>query len=67
MTKITDQQKSLLHLIVRTRDIGDGWRQVSDTLWGVVSANAVPELMELDVELKRVRLSPEGIIVMGWM
>lgn len=67
MTNITDQQKSLLHLIVRTRDIGDGWRQVSETLWSVVSANAVPELVELDVELKRVRLSPEGTIVMRWL
>jgi hypothetical protein len=64
---MTEEQKSLLRLVARSPDIGDGWRQVSDVLWTHVQKWAHPGLTEIDEGLKRIRLSPDGLIVMRYL
>jgi len=64
---ITDNQKIMLRLIERSPDIGDGWRQSSTPLWQHVVDQSPPALVELDHEQKRVRFTPEGIIIMRWL
>ena len=65
-TLITEYQKNMLRLIVRSPDTGNGWRPVSNYLWNLVLEQAHPDLTELDHENKRVRLSPEGITEMKY-
>jgi hypothetical protein len=64
---ITDNQKIMLRLIERSPDIGEGWRQCSTPLWPHVVDQSPPDLVELDHEQKRVRFTPEGIIIMRWL
>lgn len=67
MRGISENQKIMLDLIQRSPDIGDGWRQVSDGLWGHVVEQAHPDLTELDTTTKRVRFTDEGITVMRYL
>lgn len=67
MGDITEKQKSMLRLIQRSPDIGEGWRQVSKLLWRLVVDQGHPELTELDAEHMRVRLTAEGETVMRYM
>ena len=57
----------MLRLIQRTTDSGEGWRQVSGFLRDLVVEQSHPELTELDQENKRVRFTPEGLIVMKYL
>jgi hypothetical protein len=65
--KPTPRDVELLRLILRSPDVGDGWRNVSGVLWEHVVKNAVIDLVEFDYENKRVRFSPEGVIVMRYL
>ena len=65
-TPITENQKIMLRLIERSADTGDGWRPVSNPLWRHVLDQAHLDLTELDHKNKRVRLTPEGIILMKY-
>ena len=58
--------KTMLRLIERSADIGEGWRQVSDALWDHVTENCHPDLVELDVVSKRVRFTPDGVVLMKY-
>lgn len=40
--------KSFLRLVQRSKDIGDGWRQVSAVLWPLVIGFENKELIEVD-------------------
>jgi hypothetical protein len=66
-TPITDNQKTMLRLIERSADTGDGWRLVSNPLWKHVLDQSHPDLTEIDHENKRVRFTPEGITVMKYL
>lgn len=66
MNTLVDRDKSLLKLIGRSKDVGDGWRKVSVTLWPMVSM-ANPDLVELDDENHRVRLTDTGTIVLTYL
>lgn len=54
-----DEGKSFIGLLKRSKNIGDGWRQVSDALWEFVKAQAAkqPSVFELDHSNKRIRFA----------
>lgn len=54
---------SLIALIERSKDIGDGWRECSDICWQLVQENyAEEDLFDLDHERQRVRIKPKPSI-----
>ena len=57
---IPRQDQEFLKLLWRSPDRGDGWRSVSDTCWQLVEMFTTPELIEVDKENRRVRLTNEG-------
>lgn len=63
---ITDNQRTMLRLIERSPDVGDGWRQVSSVLWRHVLDQAHPDLTELDRRNLRVRLNEKGRTVLEY-
>lgn len=64
MGKLTDQQIAFIRLIERSDDLGDGWRSVSKAVWPLVQKTVLPgELLEIDTENRRVRLSDKGEVV----
>lgn len=63
MSKITENNVIFFRLIQRSKDLGDGWRQVSDVLWRYALEQHHEELTELDHENKRIRFTPEGEII----
>lgn len=67
MNKISFDQASFLKLILRSADIGDGWRQVSPQLWPLVETFKHPELLELKDEARQARLSNRGLIVADYI
>ena len=70
---MTDQKRKsafeFLRLIERSPDVGDGWREVSDTLWVPIRSwtKDFQELIELHPTEQRVGLTHEGQIVMKWL
>ena len=64
--KITETEWALLRLIQRSADIGDRWRQVSQPIWPVVIANSQSDLVELDIHKFRVRLTPDGEVLVRY-
>jgi len=63
---LTENQISMLRLIHRSPDIGEGWRQVSSVLWPHVLKQRHPDLTEIDEPLLRVRITSEGEAVMRY-
>jgi hypothetical protein len=60
---------TLLRLIERSPDRGDGWRSVSDTLWPYISEQCAkfPTLVEIEHgDPGRVRLTTEAENVLRW-
>lgn len=57
---ISTQDKDFLRLIARSPDRGDGWRSVSKVCWTLVEQFGTPELIEVDSDNMRVRLTPDG-------
>jgi hypothetical protein len=57
---ITDQDKHFLRLVARSPDRGDGWRTVSETCWPLVEQVGTKELIEVDKDNMRVRLTSDG-------
>lgn len=64
---MTQQDKNFIKLIQRSPDHGNGWRQVSDLCWELILEFKQPDLIEIDTELKRVRLSHDGTIVAKYL
>lgn len=69
MSKISDRTRDLLQLVERSKDVGQGWRHVSDVLWPHVQnwAGEAPELFELRLDEQFIRLSPEGTTVLRYL
>lgn len=67
MTELSQQDKNFLALILRSPNIGDGWRQVSKTLWPLVDMFGRQELIEINKDELRIRLSETGKIVIDYI
>lgn len=65
--KLSQPQRDLLRLIVRSPDNGDGWRKVSKLLWPTVTQYTNPALVELDADNMRLRLTTEGQTVARYL
>ncbi len=59
----------ILRLIERSKDIGDGWRQCSQRLWPAITTEAakLEELVELDKENQRIRITAAGKTLLKWV
>ena len=68
-SKLTENQSTYLRLARRSDKDSEGWSNVSDGLWAHSQAMAasMPELIEIDLELRRVRLTPTGTIVLDYL
>ena len=65
---LSEHECSLLKLIHRSRDLGDGWKQCSEPLWlGLILPYAKLELVELNQDKKQVRLSEKGKVVVEYL
>lgn len=66
--KLGAKDIDFLRLIQRSHDIGDGWRQMSETLWlFLVPRFEYKELLELNETERKVRLSERGKIVVEYL
>lgn len=67
MSKLSPTDKSFLQLILRSPDLGEGWRNVSNALWRFVEEFSAQELLDRDGNLKRVRLSEKGKVIADYL
>lgn len=65
--KLTTMERDFLALVQRSPDIGDGWRQSGKMLWPTISGFSRPELIEIDEDKLRVRLSEAGRTVARYL
>lgn len=56
---IFDEQKSFRDLVARSKNIGNGWRKVSDSLWNFakLQASKQPAVFEIDDERQLIRFA----------
>lgn len=45
-SRLSDHAKSTIRLILRSSDLGDGWRRVSPACWSLIERFAHQELIE---------------------
>lgn len=64
--KFTDKDRSFLKLLLRSPDIGDGWRKVSSVVWPLVLEFPHPELIRLRNGCE-VRLSKSGLVLVDYL
>ena len=57
---LTDHDRDFLRLLARSPDRGDGWRYISDACWLLVEQFEAKELLEIDNDFRRVRLTTKG-------
>lgn len=67
MAKPSQQEIDFIRLILRSADVGDGWRQCSKMIWPWVEKFTLPELLEQDAETLKVRLSARGQIMKDYI
>ena len=60
VAKLTDYDRNFIHLILRSPDLGDGWRQVSSVAWPLIDRLQSDALIEKDEVNLRVRLTEKG-------
>lgn len=65
--KLTNQQQSTLQLIMRSPDIGGGWRTCSSVVFQKLVIPMPDELFEKDVEREMVRLTEKGLTLVEWL
>lgn len=68
--KMDDKEIGFLRLLMRSPDIGDGWRKVSSVVWPLVDGFKRPELIESEGSREnggRVRLSERGAVVVYYV
>jgi len=63
---ITKKDREILLLLMRSRDSGDGWRNVSKACWPLVESFDEKKLLEIDSDNHRVRLSPDGNVIVQY-
>jgi hypothetical protein len=69
-TPLTDRERAFLALVLRSPDVGHGWRSVSKTLWPMVEGFTRPELIETEpfpLGGGTVRLTEAGKIVARYL
>ena len=66
MKKISPWDVDAMRLILRSKDIGDGWRQVAMRQVYEVMEKLPDELVEKDSANRRVRLTDAGKVVIQW-
>lgn len=62
--------KDIIKLLLRSKDIGEGWRKVAaGGMWDLVKTRSAlaPELFELNESDLKVRLSEKGLIVKDYI
>ncbi len=64
--KISERDIEFLKLILRSEDQGEGWRNVSQILWPLVTAFPYPELIRMR-NGNQVKLSKRGLIIMDYI
>lgn len=67
MAKLSDHEKSFIALLLRSKDVGDGWRNVSAPLWQLIELFSQKELLEVDEVERRARLSAKGHTVAEYL
>ncbi len=60
VAKLTDYDRNFIHLILRSPDLGDGWRQVSSVAWPLIDRFQSDALIEKDEVNLLVRLTEKG-------
>jgi len=66
MMKLTDRENEFLKLLLRSPDIGEGWRNVSQTVWPLVDAFQHKDLIETK-DGNKVRLSERGLVLVDYV
>lgn len=66
-SKLTKQQLNFVHLVARSLK-GEDWAAVSDQLWEWTKKmqKGMPELVEIHLTERKVRLSHDGHVVNRW-
>jgi hypothetical protein len=64
---MTMQEKDFLRLLSRSPGSTDGWRNVSKMCWPLVETFGQKELIEVDQEGMRVRLTESGKTVVKFL
>ena len=70
MSILDDEHKPLIRLILRSPDVGDGWRNVSQVLRKVITEGIAefPELYEVrEMAGMQIRLSDRGNVVKDYL
>lgn len=68
--KLLPYQVSFLKLIQRSKDVKEGWRQCSDTVFEKIAIpfkKEIPELVELDLQNRRIRFTEIGQTVIDYL
>lgn len=64
--KLTQSQRDVLSLILRSPDRGDRWRTCSPTIFDKLISDMPDALVEKDAERLRVRLTREAETILFW-
>ena len=64
---LSEKEISIIQLIKRSQDTGDGWRNCNPALFDQLILNMTDELVEKDYNKKRVRFTEEGLVVIKWI
>lgn len=64
--KIQPKDMSFLKLLMRSPDVGDGWRNVSAVVWPLVAGFKHPELIRMR-NGNQVKLSDRGLTVVEYI
>jgi len=65
--KLSNIQKDAINLLLRSKDIGEGWRQCAPKIYAIIAAEIPDDLLEMDDKLFRLRLTQEGKAVAKWI
>jgi hypothetical protein len=57
---LNPKDAGFIRLLMRSPDRGDGWRSVSSVCWPLVEEFTAKELLEINPDLLRVRLTEAG-------
>ncbi len=63
---IAPKDLGFLKLLLRSPDVGDGWRNVSATVWPLVAGFSHPELIRVR-NGNQVKLSERGLTVVDYI
>lgn len=65
--RLTQEHKTAIALIARSKDIGDGWRQCAPKIYKYLRQSTPTELIEFDDTTNRARLTPQGSTILHWI